>query len=356
LFVNYKAAAPEHPTLNAGTARAGESPNLDFLRSIAVLAVFSRHFEAAFGYNPHIPLGSFGVMIFFVHTSLVLMMSLERIEFSGRSLFKTFYVRRLFRIYPLSMLCVAVIALIPPHPELSTFLANFFLCMNVFYKSPLNPVLWSLPYEVQMYLVLPILYLVGKKYRIRGIVIVWFGAVIIAMIQPHVAGRLDIAMYAPCFLAGVASYFIGYGVRPRRVPFILWPIIVVAGASIYTYGANHDFPKPGMWLMCMLIGITAPFFKELRMPLLRKSSAWIARYSYGIYLVHIYGIWAGIHVMRHDPLWIRSIVMLTVAFGVPVLLYHGVESPMIRLGGYLTRKKERGSASLALLQPHPVWD
>jgi peptidoglycan/LPS O-acetylase OafA/YrhL len=292
-------------------------------------------------------------MIFFVHTSLVLMMSLERIELSGRSLFKTFYVRRLFRIYPLSMLCVAVIAFFPPHPDLSTFLANFFLCMNLFYKNPLNPVLWSLPYEVQMYLVLPILYLLGKKYRIRGILIAWFCAVIVAMIQPHVAGRLDIARYAPCFLAGVASYFIGFGVLPRRVPFIGWPIVIAAGGFIYTYAANHDLPTAGMWLMCMLIGTTAPFFKELRMPLLRKSSAWIARYSYGIYLVHIYGIWAGIDVMRHDPWWIRSIVILTVAFGVPVLLYHVVESPMIRLGGFLTRKKERGSASHDLLQVQP---
>ena len=354
MLVSYEAAAPEHPALNAGTARVGESPNLDFLRSIAVLAVFSKHLETAFGYDPHIPLGSFGVMIFFVHTSLVLMMSLERIEFSGRALFKTFYVRRFFRIYPLSMLCVAVLALIPPHPELSTFLANFFLCMNLFYKSPMNAVMWSLPYEVQMYLVLPILYLVGKKYRIRGIAIVWFGAVIIAMIQPHVAGRLDIAMYGPCFLAGVASYFIGFGMRPRRVPFILWPIVIVVGALIYMYGANHDLSKPGMWLMCTLIGITAPFFKELKMPLLRKLSAWIARYSYGIYLVHVYGIWAGLHVMRYHPVWIQWIVMLTLAFGVPVLLYHAVESPMIRLGGHLTRKKERGSASLGLLQAHPV--
>jgi peptidoglycan/LPS O-acetylase OafA/YrhL len=335
--------APDHTASRAVPPTASESPNLDFLRAVAVLAVFSKHFLAAIGRGPHWPLGAFGVMIFFVHTSLVLMMSLERIRLSSSPLFKTFYIRRFFRIYPLSVLCVASIAVfhLPqvPHPDLPTLLANLFLCMNLFYKTPMNPVLWSLPYEVQMYLVLPILYLLGKKYRVRGILVLWPFAVIVALIQPHIAGRLDIAMYGPCFLAGVTCYFIGFGVKRRRLPFIGWPVVIAAGGGIFAYATIHGFRSVGMWTMCVLIGLTAPLFVELRTPLLRKCCGWIARYSYGIYLVHVYAVWVGVQVMTHQPWWIRSITILTVAFGLPVLLYHSVESPLIRLGVLLTRRK-----------------
>ena len=84
-----------------------ESPNLDLLRSVAVLAVLADHVAATRGIaQKHIflwDLGSWGVLLFFVHTSFVLMMSLERLQFAGQQLYATFYIRRFFRIYPLSI-------------------------------------------------------------------------------------------------------------------------------------------------------------------------------------------------------------------------------------------------------------
>jgi len=56
------------------------SANLDVLRAIAVLMVFFYHL-LEYGYFSERRvnrLGQFGVLIFFVHTSLVLMMSMER--------------------------------------------------------------------------------------------------------------------------------------------------------------------------------------------------------------------------------------------------------------------------------------
>jgi peptidoglycan/LPS O-acetylase OafA/YrhL len=329
-----------------------ESSNLDFLRATAVLAVFFRHVLLSFNVDPRWPMGDFGVLIFFVHTSLVLMMSLERIELSAKPLFKVFYIRRFFRIYPLSVFCVTAIAVfhLPqiPHPDLPTLLGNLFLVMNLFYLPPVDGVLWSLPYEIQMYIFLPILYLVGKKYGIRGILTLWVGAVIVAMIQPHVAGRLDIAMYGPCFLAGVASYFLGFGLIPRRLPFICWPLAIAAGGCVFTYATIYGHERAGMWLMCLIIGLTAPLFAELKAPLVRKSAAWIARYSYGIYLVHLYGLWVGIDLMKQQPWWLRSTVVVALSFGLPVLLYHLLESPLIRVGAFLTSRKT------ALEPPIPV--
>lgn len=321
-----------------------------------MLAVFFRHLLLAIGISPAWPMGQFGVLLFFVHTSLVLMMSLERIDLSGRPLFRTFYIRRCFRIFPLSMVCVGIVVLfhLPVdsyrawfNPDLSTILANLLLCTNLFYKTNVIGVLWTLPLEVQMYVFLPVFYLVGKRYRIRGIMTLWLVAMAAAIIQPHVASRLDIAMYVPCFLAGVASYFIGFGVIPRRFPFIGWPIAIVAAASVLTYASVHGLDTAGTWLMCLMIGLTAPLFADLKWAPLRICAAWIARYSYGIYLVHLYGLWVGINLLNHQTWWIRCIVVLVVSFGLPVLFFHLLESPMIKLGGRLASWVPARSGKLA---------
>ena len=196
------------------------SPNLDFLRAMAVLIVYFFHLFLTT--NTRLPdyLGHLGVLFFFVHTSLVLMFSLERIEATGESFFLSFYLRRLFRIYPLSIVCVSVIILFQlprapwwpwSDPDLSTILANLFLYTEFMYKPVVTSVLWSLPYEVAMYMVLPFLYLAGKAYGVRGIFVLWCVAVVGAIAQPYVSSRLGVAQYAPCFIAGVAATSWGSG-------------------------------------------------------------------------------------------------------------------------------------------------
>src|SRR5579871_375436 len=85
-------------------------PNLNLLRSIAVLCVIFAHgmqlggpLDDALVHN----VGTAGVLLFFVHTSLVLMLSLERQVKKTRDLmWWRFMLRRIFRIYPLSVITV----------------------------------------------------------------------------------------------------------------------------------------------------------------------------------------------------------------------------------------------------------
>src|ERR1019366_1254898 len=110
-------------------AKVGQDSNLDILRSIAVLAVFVTHalqVIAGVKFGEHLAygvetysLGRIGVLIFFVHTSLVLMQSLERTTTNllSWSLIRYFYIRRAFRIYPLSV-CLILLSMafsIPPN-------------------------------------------------------------------------------------------------------------------------------------------------------------------------------------------------------------------------------------------------
>ncbi|MBK9999253.1 MAG: hypothetical protein IPO99_19490 [Nitrospira sp.] len=72
--------------------RTTSCSNLDFLRASAVLIVY--FFSSFITTNTRLPdyLGQFGVLLFFVHTSLVLMFSLERISATEGSFFLTFFI------------------------------------------------------------------------------------------------------------------------------------------------------------------------------------------------------------------------------------------------------------------------
>lgn len=323
------------------------SPNLDFLRAVAVLLVYFFHLFITTG--PRLPdfLAQFGVLLFFVHTSLVLMFSLERIDLRGQRLFATFYLRRLFRIYPLSIVCVCLIVFFQlprapwwpwSQPDASTILANLLLYTEFAYKPVVTSVLWSLPYEVAMYAVLPFCYLAGKAYGIRGILALWSLAVGVGIVQPYISGRLEVAQFAPCFIAGVACYFMGYGVRRRPLPFFGWPLILLAAAGIQALGSYYGYELVARWTLCLLIGLTAPFFAELNRPAVKKGAELIARYSYGIYLTHLHAQWAALVALKDQPAAVRYSLLIVLSIGLPVALYHLVEAPMIRLGSRLAAR------------------
>src|SRR4029077_14847648 len=122
--------------------------NLDVLRAVAVLSVLTDHLLTTWDLFPQSVrwgLGRMGVLLFFVHTSLVLMSSLER-EGGVRGWVRAFYLRRAFRIYPLAIAAVlgAVLIGVPSHgqpwwvttrepaPTAGTVIANLSLTQNLF--------------------------------------------------------------------------------------------------------------------------------------------------------------------------------------------------------------------------------
>ncbi|HVW84237.1 MAG TPA: acyltransferase [Bryobacteraceae bacterium] len=328
-----------------------ESANLDFLRAIAVLLVFVFHLLITFNVKPWMEMGRFGVLIFFVHTSLVLMLSLERLESRGESIFRSFYLRRVFRIYPLSIFWVSLIVIwhvarAPwwpwQNPTAWEIICNLLLCMNLFYVEPVTSVLWSLPYEVEMYLVLPLLYLFGKRKGFRGMCMLWVISVGVALVQPHISGRLSLAGFGPCFVAGVLAYFLGFKRLSPRFPFLLWPA-TIAGAAGVLIGLERLGVglQEASWPACLLIGVAVPYFRELRWKPLRTASALIARYSYGIYLTHLTVMWFSFVILRSYPAFIQWTVFVTLSVAVPVALYHWLEAPMIKAGAYIVSRLKK---------------
>lgn len=152
-----------------------DSTVLDTLRATAVLLVLGAHLAevlafpgALFSTEPwHWHVGRLGVLLFFVHTSLVLMMSLDRTPLCGAALLTDFYVRRTFRIYPLAIVTVAGVSIagVPPAPweppvdvTPGVLAANLLLVQNLADVPSILAPLWSLRLEVQMYLALPLVF------------------------------------------------------------------------------------------------------------------------------------------------------------------------------------------------------
>lgn len=325
------------------------SPNLDFLRSYAVLVVLAAHLIQSFNNNrvefgpfDHAHFGRWGVLVFFVHTSLVLMQSLERTPASGASLAAHFYTRRLFRLYPLSIVAVlvGVICQIPAMPHLAyepmearDLVSNLALTTNLT-ASPLVQVpLWSLPLEVQMYLLLPLVFWMTRWRGARWwMLLLWAGSVQAArMTRPHAVPALTLLQYVPCFLGGILAYT-WMRHMGRRFPGWIWPIYILAVWLFYAYT-----PRDG-WLACLMLGAGIPFFSEIGSRPINWTTARIAKYSYSIYLAHVPVIWLAFVQLRDLALWQQWIVLWATLAIASLVLYHAIEAPMIRIGSRLAER------------------
>ena len=317
-----------------------ELANLDYLRACAVLfVVFDHIMKLAFhiyslGFVSMDWLGRLGVLFFFVHTSCVLMMSLERQSLDqqpGGSFFGRFYLRRIFRIYPLSTVAIGV-AMVTGIASLSrgAWAANFALVQNLTGSPNAFEALWSLPVEVQMYLVLPFCFLVATRFRsLVAPMSLWALAVGLALAQPHISWRLRMLLYAPCFVPGVLAYVL-FRRKLNWLPAILWPpsLFVIAGAFLFR--PNWGWSA---WLACLTLGLVAPTFRPLPPSFLTVAVAYIAKYSYGIYLSHtLLLVWMK-PTVRTLPLFFIALAAAS------VLSFHLVEQPLIRAGQRLTRKR-----------------
>lgn len=328
-----------------------DNPNLDLLRATAVSMVLVFHLLRYFGISAvhghalnYLGLG--GVLFFFVHTTLVLMFSLERLQnrHRGLELYISFLIRRIFRIYPLSLLAIAIIVLF--HLPLGgltahafrnvavkpmTLVSNLLLVQNITNADSLLGPLWSLPFEMQMYVLLPLLFLWSIRCRSAWpLGLLWVFSAILGWTDVHFGHLPDIVQYIPCFLPGVIAYKIGQR-TPPGISFYLWPPFLLAMVAAVVFLGNME----AGWFTCLLIGLAIPQFKLLSVGWLHESAHVIAKYSYGIYLGHYFCIWLAFFKLHDHPPLTQWIVMLVTLVSVPVIFYHLVEEPMITGGSRL---------------------
>lgn len=334
--------------------------NLNILRSTAVSLVLLNHILRIWGLKHGILsfhdefarcLGRLGVLLFFVHTSLVLNFSLDRIESRGWQLFRTFFVRRAFRLYPLSIVCIlAIFAFqIPSMPyrrfvqySWGGWLSNLALTTDLTGTAPALGPLWSLPVEVQMYIGLPVIFmLLGPTRSPRIALGLWLMALILAWLFPSVT-ETHVTDFAPCFIAGIVAYTLS-GRVPIRLPGWLWtPFLLTMVALFVILGQTvpHGFYNlPYEWLFCLALGLLIPLFNDSTFSAANSIASHVARYSYGIYLFHCIALWIGCGVLGGLPLPSQWIISAGLTVVMSVVGYHLVEKPAIDLGARLTSSR-----------------
>jgi peptidoglycan/LPS O-acetylase OafA/YrhL len=338
-------------------AQAHEA-NLDFVRALAVLMVVGSHVALFFG-NLHISIlepalfGKLGVVIFFVHSGIVNMLSIERhVQKHGDyHLFRAFMTRRCFRIYPLSMFVVTVVffaklpvshidnfgATVGQHAS-AEFLPSLLLVQNfVRFDQILGP-LWSLPYEVQTYCLFPMIYLALRRFKSAKILIFAWAmlATLDHVIAPHIAKHGNLSRFVTIpdllssfllFLAGLYAY---KEMQTSRPVLRFWTLPALLGFACVVWLFSYDNAKCIFVSLCL--GLALPYIHNCEIETLNRACAWIAKYSYGIYLIHDPAIWLGFVRLGHLPTAAQVTVFLLVTFGGSVLIYHTLEHPMILVG------------------------
>lgn len=336
------------------------SPNLDLLRSMAVLMVLFDHLTRHCHLGHFDNVGVFGVFLFFVHTSLVLMASMQRSDLRGGSLFKDFYVRRFFRIYPLSVLAIlAALALhlhatpqglLPgPRPGFLELASNLLLIQNLTQTNSIVGPLWSLPLEVQMYLVLPLFFL-WRKRSFWQLLAFWVICGILGHLPQAIQSLnwFSLLIFIPNFLPGIIAFTLP---QNRTLPSYLWPLFI--GSLVLAF---VQLPSRRMGAgLCLLLGIAIPRFREITFRPLMLVSRRIATYSYGIYLGHSFFIWFAL--TRHQS-WLLFWLMWLI---IPAVLYHAFEHPAIQAGRRLAQtvsasggKSQRAEFTAGKSAAHPV--
>jgi peptidoglycan/LPS O-acetylase OafA/YrhL len=213
-------------------------------------------------------------------------------------------------------------------------LANMLLVQNIVGLRYLLGPYWSLPLEVQMYLMLPLCFLVARR-RSRDMALL-LATLVTAYLVVAFSGirgvwRLTVFDYGPSFFGGVLAYHLlrrnRTAVSARVLPFALLgavALVPLLGTTANTFARA--------WVPCLLLGLVLPRIAELSESVVTRAAKTIATYSYGIYLLHVPVLWLAFNVGAKLPLALQLGIVAGGLVLFPWLAYHLIEEPGIRLG------------------------
>jgi peptidoglycan/LPS O-acetylase OafA/YrhL len=301
-----------------------DANNFTLLRLMLALMVVLGHAKLLSGTAwPHFPfnLADAAVDAFFVVSGYLITGSYQRCH--G---LRSFYVRRIFRLYPM-YLCivlaqtVAMLVLLPGGPfsegadtvryvAANAVLANFMQydiggVLDGLRNPGINPSLWTLKIEIGFYLIVPVIYAATQRWGPRVLAAIFVGSVAYAVIlrqrgDPRLAQQLPGQLQF--FVTGMALYL--YGQRLRVNP---WLSGLIAAAFFTAWSFVHPTPEG---IRPLLVAAFVHSFALSTPPLRLRTDL-----SYSVYLIHgpLLQILILLGVFHGTPLWIGGIVATVLA-------------------------------------------
>lgn len=327
-------------------------PSVQVLRAIAALMVLLYHVQSGIAgwFAPNGPLppfgiGASGVDLFFLISGFIMVVTSERL--SARE----FMVRRLVRIVPLYWLSTLVFlaaALVLPQKEGQDHSIAAVAASLLFVPyarpeglvQPLNPVGWTLNYEMLFYVAFAGALALARRRVVLAVTIVLGSVVALgALLRPEATVlRFWSDPIVVEFLVGMAVGRLRQA--DARLPALAAVALAVAGLAAYVAAAQVPEPQ-GWWrlvvwggpaLLLLLAAILGPPLRAPRAVLLLGDA------SYSLYLLHLpvllvfKQIGPRLHLPWQAPAtsWIAAGAVVASSVVVAIACYVAFERPLTR--------------------------
>lgn len=338
-------------------------PGLDGLRAIAILLVFTAHpRDQSWLGLLH---GPIGVTLFFVISGFLITHLLIKEERNlGRVNFRSFFLRRLFRIYPLYFVVlfvyiflIMICGFLPERKEI--FIENLPLLLSPFpeltwfFQDPQNPVpfngSWSIGIEEKFYLVWPFIGFYLMKARVvPKLIFLLFSFVFFALCNAQTNVLLIMAPYGPIAVGAVCAVLLNnkrtFYIFEKashslvRVFLLLFTIIVSFSSSEVLIGGTL-YP-----VVAILFGLNISLHLSSKDSWLIFQRSRLLRYlgliSYSFYLTHNFAInFMEAIIPQFDSHLLElliSTLSLVLSIAVAAIFNKFVEVPARMLGRRLT--------------------
>jgi peptidoglycan/LPS O-acetylase OafA/YrhL len=203
-----------------------------------------------------------------------------------------------------------------------------------------------------MYFLLPFLFFfLRKNFSVWPILALWVAAVAYSRAN-FPPDNPSFVVCIPYFLPGIMSYVLFSKLRPR-LPVFLMPVLIALLLALFMI---HPGFRLG-WFLTLFLGLALPSFRQLRMKWLIRASHNLAKYSYGIYLIHPFSIALAVTAMRGYNPAIRLAVLVGSMLAIVIPAYHLIERPLIGLGARLAHRiRERQKNTVQLITERALAD
>lgn len=332
---------------------------LDGLRLVAAAAVLAQHLFERF----HEPWaraliepapGVFGVVLFFMVSGFVIPHSVRQpIDI------RSFFIRRLFRIYPLYLATLALVLLwgvlgIAPyfsralHAGAAQWIANLLLVQDFVRVPAFYSVTWTLAIEFIWYgLFIALLKAAASRAGAIAGVTAPLAMIALTLLSLAVDQRIPLGRPGLIYAAvlGYQAYRRQHGEISRRAWGInvLAFLIVTNISNIVAFGIFHHpnitmLQAMGPWTAALILFTAVLEWPALRTGLANSLLTRLGAASYSIYMMHSMAIGVAVH-LRSAILVIPAAILLTWAMSLATYRY--VERPGIALGRRLARRGVR---------------
>lgn len=344
-------------------------PELDGLRFFAFLLVFIHH-HSLFARIPYLSIlhtnGWIGVDLFFALSAfLFTKLLIAECNKTKTISFKKFYMRRIFRIWPIYFLFIAFSVALYIFSTgsivnnigiriigLFTFSDNIMSALYGYNPMPYIAHLWTITFEEQFYILIPIIILLIVRSSVKTKLIflvsvfVLFNLIRFALIAnkvPHPAIWVLPITHFESIVLGIAIGFGGFDFLLKRIKPLLIGIIGVIFFVLLCYLPNLN--NISYWLIVSYsfagISTSMVLFSVSNSNYLKKVFSkdlfvFLGKRSYGLYMYHLLGNGVASYMIAKITLLPSNalasfIYSLSFTIIVSIISYKVIETPFLKL-------------------------